>query len=507
MKSDKFCEVLKEVCWKTGLLPEQMPLPREVESWNEKINIDCKGRRQLAFFRVVDEQGKPLIARIHLSYQDNPAKTMWFRTNDMGYAAVFLEEGIWDSEVSKGPGYSVVNKKCEIKGDQTIWEYCLTSVLPSWMEGWIAGDLHHHSVYSGRLYGGTDPVTESPQEVCNSMMASGLKFGALSDHHNTLNHKEWASVQREEFLPLISKEISTSRGHVLALMAPEDVIFRIPEDDERTDTYMRNEFQRIVQQIKDLGGMPQLNHPTDRQKAISWNPDYMDIITIFETMEIWNGSKPMIQGTSSADAVKLWIELLEKGIYLPATTGSDTHNTRCDDYEIFAAGMMKWVNEQPEELRKQWDGLLDLFIKWKNRCLGSGCVCTMVHPEDAHDQQSVVEELRHGRSVLTNGPLLYPVLGEAGPGETGQKNEDLKIQLRSNRRLSFVKILVKGNQEFTYDLTEYEKEEEGCRDYSHVLTAEKREKMGMKLQSGDYLVVMAGKDGLHLAISNPIFVQ
>lgn len=155
------------------------------------------------------------------------------------------------------------------------------------MEGWIAGDLHHHSVYSSRLYGGTDPVTESPQEVCNSMMASGLGYGALSDHHNTLNHKEWSSVQ----------------------------------------------------QIKDLGGMPQLNHPTDRQTAISWNPEYMDIITIFETMEIWNGSKPMIQGTSSADAVKLWIELLEKGIYLPATTGSDTYNTRCDDYEIFAAGM------------------------------------------------------------------------------------------------------------------------------------------------------------------------
>lgn len=68
MKSDKFCEVLKEVCWKTGLLPEQMPMPQEVESWNEKMNIDCTGRGQLAFFRVVDKQGKPLIARIHLSY-------------------------------------------------------------------------------------------------------------------------------------------------------------------------------------------------------------------------------------------------------------------------------------------------------------------------------------------------------------------------------------------------------------------------------------------------------
>lgn len=119
----------------------------------------------------------------------------------------------------------------------------------------------------------------------------------------------------------------------------------------------------------------------------------------------------------------------------------------------------------------------------------------------------MVKELRHGRSVLTNGPLLYPVLGEAGPGETGQKNEDLKIQLRSNRRLSFVKILIKGNQEFTYNLTEYEKEEEEYREYSHVLTAEKREKMGIKLQPGDYVVVMASEDGMHLAISNPIFVQ
>lgn len=158
-------------------------------------------------------------------------------------------------------------------------------------------------------------MVESPSEVCNSMMAMGLFFGALSDHHNVLNHEAWKKEKKENFLPVISKEISTSNGHVMALGVEEDVIYAIPDDKDRTDEKLRNEFQRIVQQIKDEKGLAQLNHPRDLSVSISWNPDFYDMINIFETVEIWNGSNPMLAGSTNDMAYRLWVELLRQGRY------------------------------------------------------------------------------------------------------------------------------------------------------------------------------------------------
>lgn len=50
MKSDKFCEVLREVCWKAGFLPDQMPLSREVESWNENVMTDENGQALIILY-------------------------------------------------------------------------------------------------------------------------------------------------------------------------------------------------------------------------------------------------------------------------------------------------------------------------------------------------------------------------------------------------------------------------------------------------------------------------
>ena len=81
------------------------------------------------------------------------------------------------------------------------------------------------------------------------MKSLGMQFGALSDHHNVLNHEEWQR-QNNNFTPIISKEISTSNGHVLQLGVDDDVIYEIPKGKERTTEKLRNEFIRICSEIR-----------------------------------------------------------------------------------------------------------------------------------------------------------------------------------------------------------------------------------------------------------------
>ena len=63
--------------------------------------------------------------------------------------------------------------------------------------------------------------------------------------------------------------------------------------EERTEEALRSEFRRIASEIRGEGGIPQLNHPRDYSVSTSFNPAFYDMLDIFQTMEIWNGSHPM----------------------------------------------------------------------------------------------------------------------------------------------------------------------------------------------------------------------
>lgn len=506
MKSDRFCEILKEIAWTASLSPDSVPSPAELEDWVKTASGSAVSK-QLTFVRISDGQGNPLSAYLTLEYLKDGMTVHFFKvpTNELGYAALRLEEGLWRITASKGACYSVDEKTVEIYKDQAVIDLQLLSIQPAWMKGWIAGDLHHHSVYSSRLFGGTDPVTESPAQIRNSMQAAGLQFGALSDHHNTLNHPAWQSCADADFLPVLSKENSTSAGHVMALNVNRDIVFQIPAPEQRTDDRLRKEFVRLTTAIREAGGIAQLNHPCDRQKAISWNPAWMDLITIFDMMEIWNGSKPLVQGTSSFAAVELWLTLLEQGIYLPATTGSDTHNTRCDDYSGYCRALFSHnCGSHPEAV--QWKQLLDLFGRWQRQCLGSGGVFTMVCPR-AFTVESVMCALKGGESVLSSGPLLLPSFGSAGPGQHASFAGDLTIRLRSNRPLRTLLLAAKGHRRFRYSLAPYETVGTGFWDYTHTITPAQMKEMGILPAPGDWLVVLAADEERYTAITNPIFLD
>ena len=442
-------------------------------------------------------------------------------TGDDGKLSTTLPAGRYLVKISKGTEYEIFYQEINVSKKEPV---SITAELIQFTdlekEGYFAGDLHHHSIYSSPVWGGTDDVVESPKEVSDSMRANGLKFGALSDHHNILNHKEWKATKTCDFHPIPSKEISTSNGHVLALGVDEyDVIYKIPSAADRTEKYLRNEFIRITDEIKEKGGLAQLNHPRDLQVSISWNKDFYDMTGIFETIEIWNGSNPMYYGSTNAKAGDFWRSLLEKGQYIPITSGSDCHNTKANDYHLLY-GKMLWLKGNVENIlnngeirrfedyRKELEAfvficnkLLPMLEVWAKTTLTSGCVRTYVHIDGEPDTPKILEALKHGHSFLTTGPVLFAEINGASLGDTVKVESgkaDVKLTIRSNRSLSKVIAYTSKNRACEIPLKELPKAP--SYDYSFELK-------DYDLSDTDYIFFVAAGDVTNLAITNPILIK
>lgn len=499
-----------------GISYEEAP---SKEKGTAGISVTCKGEPVLCEVRFY-----PVLEGDTFKTDYEPSGRIDFTrvvTGLDGKVSVSLDEGKYLVKVSKGSEYEITYSETDIFRDKTsVLSLELTRFIDLTKDGIYAGDIHHHSIYSSPVWGGTDDVIESCEEVSFSMQAMGLTYGALSDHHNVLNHKEWKATESKDFLPIPSKEISTSNGHVLALGVDEyDVIYRIPEAKDRTEKYLRDEFVRITDEIKAHDGLPQLNHPRDLSISISWNRDFYDMTGIFETIEIWNGSNPMYYGTTDAMAALFWRDLLEKGEYIPATTGSDTHNTRANDYHKIYAHI-KWLSENiarlletlnADEFKEErytlesfvrlTDKFLPMLEVWAKTSLTSGCVRTYVDLGDKEkSRKNILDALRHGNSFLTNGPVLLASVNGAKPGEiVNVKNgkADIDIKLTSNRPIAKLEAFLSNKKSVLIPITE--RKTEGHYDYSLTLK-------DFDIADSKYIFFVASKDCTNIAITNPVLI-
>lgn len=483
------------------------------------------------FVTVTQERETPLIAEVKLfPMEDDQTEEEFtyaglnpdfFRrfTNEEGQLLLVLPAGRYYLRVSKGSEYEI--KTCTLtvpEGSRTEASVSLCRFLQLHHEGWYVGDLHHHSVFSGPLYPpqGTDYVYDTPRTVAMSMQAAGLTFGALSDHHNVLNHREWEALETPEFLPILSKEISTSNGHVLALNVDEDMIYRIPAAQERTTEYLRKEFLRLTKEIKEHGGHPQLNHPRDMQAAISFPPDFTDIIDIFDTMEIWNGSHPMEPETTNYEAFELWRSLLEEGRFIAATTGSDTHEVSLEfwmDSFCYLTRMYQEVKKAYDSLKAPWKEKAEYFLgmvepqleklmMWEKLNLTSGCVRTYVKA-DERTPGNLLSHLKQGNSFITNGPILIAEINGKQMGETARFAADAaeltaKLTIKSNRPLTKLVIWKNGGRREELPLPKVEAEQ-GCFDYGGEVR--------ISATDAKWVFFQVESDTTNQAMTNPIFLE
>lgn len=316
---------------------------------------------------------------------------------------------------------------------------------------WYAGDIHEHSIYSSAVHGGDDNAPDTLEEVYNYMRSNGLSFGALSDHHNIFNHEEWKKFETADFIPIISKEISTGNGHVMALNAPEDVIFTAVKQGEEK---VRAEFLRICHEIRRIGGIAQINHPRDSKEPISFPEEFNDLLPIFDTMEIWNGSEKMEPGTKNGKAFDLWLSLLKKGVYIPATTGSDRHR----------------IAEVKEERH----------------------IKTYVYVEQ-FKRENILNAIRKGNSFLTSGPFVDIKINGKSYGETVFFSEEVTIEISIEADKEIDKMYIYNNTDKINEI------EINGKSYKTTMTC--------KIEDLQWMFAVVGNDTFNKAITNPIFFK
>jgi hypothetical protein len=278
---------------------------------------------------------------------------------------------------------------------------------------------------------------------------------------------------------------------------------------------MRAEHRRTTDAIKSYGGHPQINHPRDMQKAISFPPEFTDMIDIFNTIEIWNGSHPLAEGCTNGNAMQLWLDCLENGTRLGATTGSDTHEITCEfwfDSLAYVFGLYNAVKaavdntleaKNPKGVILEGEALetgiyfvdllteeLPLVKHWAKVNLSSGCVRTYVKAPGERTPANILKNLELGHSFLTNGPIIEAKLNAEG---------DAELKIISNRPLSRLLVYSNGRNMEEFELADPEAVNGGW-DYSCTVNLNKEGKKW-------FIFRLLGDDFVTEAITNPVFVK
>lgn len=414
-------ELLNILLWLerwTGIYKEKK---EKALTWPVSITVRTPASPKPAYIRVFPKEGR----------QSDQIPIVRKLTEEDGTAVFEVGKGIYNVHVTCQAPYLTWEKEICLPRDAALKLDALLKPMGEEEPGWIAGDLHHHSIYSSPVYGGTDAVIETPAQVRLSMQAAGCRFGALSDHHNILNHEEWQREEKNGFCPLISKEISTSNGHIAALGAKMDVVYDIPEGKNRTDKRLKQEYVDTTGRIRSAEGIAQLNHPYDTSKSTAWPQKFGDIISIFSSIEIFNGAHPILEYNGNGKAVMWWLALLCAGQKITGTAGSDTHNTLADQFDgdlLQICGILEIMFNKKELLPKsvlaQTEILEDMgkrslppFLEWAGKRLGSACVRTFVRTNGENTSEKILEAILHGKCMVTDGPILYVKADGAGPGE------------------------------------------------------------------------------------------
>ena len=201
-------------------------------------------------------------------------------------------------------------------------------IAPKVDAGWLAGDLHVHTLYSHDVcespttrHDGTrcdEPWTFgfSPAEQIANAESLGLDFLVLADH-NTVDQQSDPGYRSSQ-LTLVPGYENSLRGHAQMLGARK--------------VYAKGDggaaaVNAMIDQLHADGGLFQINHPMD--PAWTYGPD----VSNFDTIEVWNilwANQRDIEGdglvaSNNPDALLFWNDWLDTGKHVAATGGSDSH--------------------------------------------------------------------------------------------------------------------------------------------------------------------------------------
>lgn len=174
----------------------------------------------------------------------------------------------------------------------------------------LAGDLHCHSIYS------MDGVF-SVAQIAHYAKDAGLDFMAITDHNSIGAFADEDNITDMVFIRGSECSLCERCGHFN--------IFGIDAIDLRPDMTEKDEIVSYMKEMKQRGGVVQLNHPF--AGGLGWHVGW-DVP--FDMIEIWNRD----YSTKNANSIAFWHERLCAGEKIPATGGTDSHYTKSERYPI-----------------------------------------------------------------------------------------------------------------------------------------------------------------------------
>ncbi|MEJ7809585.1 MAG: CehA/McbA family metallohydrolase [Gemmatimonadaceae bacterium] len=179
---------------------------------------------------------------------------------------------------------------------------------------WIKGNTHSHTTMSD----GDSP----PEVVARWYKTHGYQFLVLSDHNVFTDPKTLAGLTDSSFLLIPGEELTTAwqqrAVHVNGLNIPGAIA-------PRTDSTLVGTIQKNVDAIREVNGVPHINHPNFR-----WSFDHRTLAQIRndKLLEIFNGH-PLVHnagGGGSPGLEEMWDHLLTGGQRIYGIAVDDAHH-------------------------------------------------------------------------------------------------------------------------------------------------------------------------------------
>lgn len=187
--------------------------------------------------------------------------------------------------------------------------------VPERQQGrWFKGNTHAHTDKSD----GDSP----PEVVARWYKSHGYQFLVLSDHNVFTDPRTLSRLVDSTFLLIPGEELTTSFDrrpvHVNGLNIPGLI-------EPRTDSTLVGTIQKNVDAVREVQGVPHINHPNFR-----WAFGYEELRQVRndKLFEIWNGH-PLVHNLGGGDHDSLediWDRLLTDGKRLYGIAVDDAHH-------------------------------------------------------------------------------------------------------------------------------------------------------------------------------------
>lgn len=176
--------------------------------------------------------------------------------------------------------------------------------VPGTGRRWYRGDLHLHTVHSDG--------SRTPAQLVAAAATGGLDFFASTEHNTSSASLVWGRHAPADLLVVDGEEVTTREGHWLAVGLPAGawVDWRYRSTD--------GDLPRFLEQVRGLGGMAIIAHPTVPIPATGWSQGPLEQA---DAIEVWNGPWTL----DDEGTLGRWHAMLVAGRYVPVVGSSDSH--------------------------------------------------------------------------------------------------------------------------------------------------------------------------------------